>query len=55
MNQKERVELKAQTQIVMDGVEYFQNGRLNELKSDDKYYITAFIKIIGMLTKELKK
>lgn len=55
MNQKERVELKAQAKIVMDGVDYFESGRLEELKTDDVYYIKAFIKMIGMLSKELNK
>jgi len=55
MNQKERVNLKSQSIIVMDGVEYFQSGRLEELKTDDVYYIKAFIKMIGMLSEELKK
>tara|TARA_R110002012_G_scaffold110996_1_gene255833 strand:- start:1610 stop:1789 length:180 start_codon:yes stop_codon:yes gene_type:complete len=47
---------------VDDGFNYFLDYRLEELKSDDKYYIKSFIDYIenleirvDRLTKELKK
>ena len=43
---------------VDDGFNYFNDYRLEELKTDDKYYIKAFMKYIEELekrTKELKK
>lgn len=49
---KER--LKTLTPIVMEGVDYFQSGRLEELKTDDQFYITTFIKMIGVLSAKLK-
>tara|TARA_R100001369_G_scaffold89185_1_gene126546 strand:- start:702 stop:932 length:231 start_codon:yes stop_codon:yes gene_type:complete len=43
---------------VDDGFNYFNDYRLEELKTDDNYYIKAFMKYIEELekrTKELKK
>tara|TARA_Y100000401_G_C8249935_1_gene187593 strand:- start:81 stop:251 length:171 start_codon:yes stop_codon:yes gene_type:complete len=36
---------------VDDGFNYFNNFRLEELKSDDIYYIEAFMKYIEVLEK----
>lgn len=41
--------------IVMDGLDYFQGSRFDELKSDDVFYIKAFIEMIGVLSEELKR
>jgi hypothetical protein len=35
--------------IVDDGFNYFLDFRLEEVKSDDKYYIEAFMKYIDVL------
>lgn len=47
-------ELEQLTDTVMEGLDYFQSGRLEELKTDDVYYINAFIKMISFLLKERK-
>ena len=50
-NQKKLAKLSV---VVMDGVDYFENGRLEELKTDDKHYINAFIQMIGLLAGDVK-
>jgi hypothetical protein len=54
MKNKEKTELITLTDKVMDGIDYFESGRLSELKTDDVYYIKAFIKMIGALSSKLK-
>ena len=47
-----QVKLKAiekESIIVMDGIDYFLEGRLDELKTDDVFYIKSFIRMIGLL------
>jgi|TARA_A100000172_G_scaffold66393_1_gene45971 hypothetical protein len=39
--------------IVDDGFNYFLDYRLEELKSDDKYYIESFIDYIEYLEKKV--
>jgi hypothetical protein len=40
---------------VDDGFNYFNSGRLEELKTDDKYYIDAFMKYIDQLESKIYK
>lgn len=40
---------------VEEGIDYFDSGRLEELKSDDKTYIHAFIDYMVYLEKEVDK
>ena len=38
---------------VLDGLDYFESYRLEELKTDDIYYITAFISYIKQLERTI--
>lgn len=40
---------------VTEGYDYFNSGRLEELKSDDKTYINAFIDYMVYLEEEVFK
>ena len=46
MNQPETATYKTLINRVDDGFNYFNDYRLKELKSDDNYYIKAFMKYI---------